>query len=502
MPTLTDVLDHQTDLDPDAIEWLHELVGDWQLLSDLSFGDLVLWVRREDGSWVAAGHVRPTTGVAIFFEDMVGRDADRPRTEMIEQAAAARHPVPGIHPVWHGDAPVREEAVPVVRPGRPDPIAVVTRHTSPASTRTPSRLEVTYLATAEALAQMISTGGFPTGATPAGPHRGAPRVGDGVLRLAADASVQYASPNAVSALHRLGYDGPVVGSALANVLTEHVPAPLALDETQIPVLAGQVPWATEVRTTGASMTVRSIPLSESGRRVGAVLLVRDVTEQRRRERELLSKDATIREIHHRVKNNLQAVAAVLRLQGRRLEDPAARAVLEDAVRRVATIALVHDTLSQRLDGAVDGSLIARRGLQVAIDVANRTQSRVRGEVDGEFGWMMSEDATTLAMVLAELVQNAVEHGLGDDGGSVRVVARRTDADGLACVTGERLSVQVSDDGRGLPADFTPTGSGLGLRIVLSLIEDLRGTIEWGTAPGGGTQVSFEAWLRPTPPISD
>ena len=79
------------------------------------------------------------------------------------------------------------------------------------------------------------------------------------------------------------------------------------------------------------------------------MLLRDVTDLRSRDRELVTKDATIREIHHRVKNNLQTVAALLRLQARRMTVPEARAALEEAVRRVGSIALVHETLSQSLD---------------------------------------------------------------------------------------------------------------------------------------------------------
>ncbi|BDZ58828.1 sensor histidine kinase [Barrientosiimonas endolithica] len=497
MPTLADVLDEQTGLDDAATEWLHDLVGDWQLLSDLSFGDLVLWVRRPDEQWVAAAHVRPTTGVGIFVDDLVGRVADHERLPMIQQAFTERRLVPGGHPVWHGDAPVREEAIPVRPRGATQPVAVVTRHTSHASMRTPSRLEVTYLATADALVRMIATGAFPTQAGQTGRRRGAPRVGDGVLRLGSDGAVLYASPNAVSAVHRLGYTGAVVGARLAEVL-----APLVdgLDEEQVPVLSGQLPWATEVRNRGASMTVRSIPLSEAGRRTGAVLLVRDVGELRRRERELLTKDATIREIHHRVKNNLQAVAAVLRLQGRRLADPMARAALDDAGRRVATIALVHDTLSHRLDDTIDFGLIAQRGLQAAIDVANRSDARARGRLRGAFGQMRSDDATPLAMVLAELVQNAVEHGLGEDGGVVEVEARRLAADGSPDPAGERLEVEVRDGGPGLPAGFEPGQGGLGLRIVLSLVDDLGGEIAWADDPAGGTVVRFHARLRPMEPL--
>ena len=87
------------------------------------------------------------------------------------------------------------------------------------------------------------------------------------------------------------------------------------------------------RTARSSSCGRSRSIV-GGDRIGALVLLRDVTELRRRERELMTKDATIREIHHRVKNNLQTVAALLRLQARRLRIPEGRAALEEAVRRV------------------------------------------------------------------------------------------------------------------------------------------------------------------------
>ena len=131
--------------------------------------------------------------------------------------------------------------------------------------------------------------------------------------------------------------------------------------------------------------MRAIPLIEGGQRVGAMLLLRDVTELRRRERELLTKDATIREIHHRVKNNLQTVAALLRLQARRLpERRGRRAALEEAVRRVGAIALVHETLSQGFDETVDFDDIVGRGLPAVgrggHARARRSRTQVRGLV--------------------------------------------------------------------------------------------------------------------------
>ena len=183
--------------------------------------------------------------------------------------------------------------------------------------------------------------------------------------------------------------------------------------------------------------------------------MRDVGELRRRERELMTKDATIREIHHRVKNNLQSVAALLRLQSRRLPDGEAKLALAEAERRVGTIAMVHEQLSQGFDETVDFDTIAQRGLNAVVEVS-ANGAPVHTVTRGSFGRLRAEDATSLAMIMSELVQNAIEHGLGDAGGEVRIAIERvTDDRGQSTLT-----VSIEDDGKGIdPARRPGLGPG-------------------------------------------
>ena len=174
-----------------------------------------------------------------------------------------------------------------------------------------------------------------------------PRVGDGCVRV--DAVRSRASspvPTPSSAFRRLGLTTDLVGAHLGMVSGRIARRTGAVDASLALVAGGRLPGEVELTSQTASVTVRSLPLRHAGRTRGALVLVRDVTELRRRERALLSKDATIREIHHRVKNNLQTVAALLRLQARRLADPGAAEALAEAERRVAAIAVVHDLLAQ------------------------------------------------------------------------------------------------------------------------------------------------------------
>ena len=491
MPTLAELLHEHSGLRGADVEWLHLLVGDWQLLSDLSFADLVLWVRLSPVQWQAVAHIRPTTGQMVFFEDQVGITATKARAETLEQAYAERRIVRERDTEWRDDLPIREESIPVVRQGHA--IAVITRHTNLSMMRTPSRLELTYLATADALSRMIAAGEFPSLSAPTGVRRGAPRAGDGVVRLDYDGVITYASPNAVSAIHRLGWPGEVIGGSMSEIVTSVLRDFSPVDEGLPLVLTGRQPWRTEVGSRGATVTMRAIPLTEAGQRFGAVLLLRDVSELRRREQELLTKDATIREIHHRVKNNLQSVAALLRLQARRTDDEQARAALSEAERRVGTIALVHETLSKGFEETVDFDEVADQGFRAVAEVAAYDQRIERQRTGDSFGRLRAEDATSLAMILSELVQNAIEHGFPDG----RVGTVSVDVKRVAGVPGapDVLTVKITDDGVGFTDGRRP-GSGLGTQIVESLVQDLRGTIRWTPAEPHGTQVTFTAALRP------
>lgn len=238
------------------------------------------------------------------------------------------------------------------------------------------------------------------------------------------------------------------------------------------------------------MLTRALPLMPAGVPIGALVLVRDITEVRRRDRALITKDATIREIHHRVKNNLQTVAALLRLQARRVSMPEARVALEESVRRVASIALVHETLSMSSDEAVEFDGIVDRVASAATEVA-ATEVSVGMRRTGSFGVLPAEIATSLVMVLNELLLNAVEHGFPpvEEGGEAAQPDVRPEVVVSAHRQRKQLHVSVTDNGRGLPAEFdADRGGRLGLQIVRALVTgELRGSIELRPGPTGGTE---------------
>ena len=464
MSTLLELLTEHTDLPPDDVAHLQRLVAEWQMMADLSFADLLLWVPLETGEFLCVAQVRPTTGPTAYQDDHVGRRQHGPDSRPQRVAVREGRIFREGDPEWDGALAVRREAIPVRRTRGAAPVAVIGRDTNLVATRGPSKLEIAYIDAANDLCRMVAGGSFPVPGQADEVHTG-PRAGDGLIRLDADGGVVYASPNAQSAYRRLGVTGDLQETELAPLTRSLARDPL--DGSEIAgrikaALAGEAPPMMEVEAHGAIVLFRMLPLHPDGEAGGALVLVGDVTEVRHRDRQLVSKDATIREIHHRVKNNLQTVAALLRLQARRVESPDARTALEESVRRVASIAMVHETLAVSLDERVDFDGIVDRLLGSLGDVAG-AGTRVRLQRSGSFGILVADVATPLVMVLTEVVQNAVEHGFPTDAESGTVTV-------TACRSGRRVEVVVADDGRGLPAGFSLDASErLGLQIVRTLV---------------------------------
>jgi two-component system, sensor histidine kinase PdtaS len=483
VPSLIELVRAHTDLGDEDVSWLHLLLADWQIIADLSFADLVLWLpdREGKGFWATA-QMRPTTGPTAYVDDVIGTFVPTGRRMMLDAAWAQGRLVREGDPEWRDDVPVRVETIPVRRGDRV--IAIVARNTNLLGVRTPSRLELSYLQTASDLTQMIAHGYFPA-VGQRSDHADSPRVGDGFVRVDAAGRVTYASPNALSVFRRLGLDTDLTGLNLAALTRDLVPPRRRPDEeTLSAVLGGRMHRDTEIQTDDVALILRSIPLRPQGDHIGALILLRDVTDLRRRDRELVTKDATIREIHHRVKNNLQTVAALLRLQARRIDNAEAKFALEEAVRRVGSIAIVHDMLSQAVEENVFFDEVVDRLARMVTEVS-AVGAPVGITRDGSFGVLRSETATALAMVLTEVLQNAVEHGY-DPGESGHIVVQ------VRRLVG-RLHVTITDDGRGLPEGFDQESStSLGLSIVRTLVEsELDGQLDMGVGPTGGTRVGVD-----------
>jgi len=344
---------------------------------------------------------------------------------------------------------------------------------------------MTYREAAFDLARMISEGTFPAAKVVT---ETTPRVGDGLIRLDSNGMISFSSPNAISAFRQIGHQGDLELGDLGEILeslSRGFKARFPRDESWHSILNGKIPRQIEYENSNGVLDLYVLPLTAGNDRVGALVLVHNVTEIRRRERELISKDATIREIHHRVKNNLQTVSALLRLQTRRAEDASAVSAIEEAIRRIGSIALVHEMLSTNAQEMVEFDEVADRLISAVKDVST-LRAGITLERIGKFGALRPEVATPLALILTELIQNAYEHGLANTGSRLSISVNRQN---------DQLTLEVSDDGIGLPAGFDIQQSGsLGLQIVKTLTtNELGGKIDVLPAENGGTRIHLEIY---------
>ena len=455
----------RTELSADEVEHLQRLLGSWSLLADLSFSDLLLVApvsAPTPGSGpqlVVLGQNRPNNRATVVTQDFVGQTVAESRWESTAEALHAGHVAEGTIFSSEFNTDLRVWNVPVRFGSKV--IGVLMRVRAPLEGE-PSPYERVYLGVFERLCVMVADSTFPYPDIDFGIQE-TPRVGDGSIVVDASERIEFATPNAVNALHRMGAYSPPEGSRFEDV---------GLDGTLIAnALKSGSPVLEEIeRRPDVSVLLQVLPLVSNAGVTGALILLRDVTDLRRLGRLVLSKDAAIREVHHRVKNNLQTISALLRLQARRTGAGEGRLALLEAERRVRSIAIVHEILSRE-----PGDQIPFAEMVSAL-VAMAEDSVVGGSVeivvDGDLGEGTVDVATPFAVALAELLQNAVEHAFRSSGegvGQILIRLRRSS---------NQLLAEVRDSGPGLPLGFDIDASpSLGLSIVRDLVTvQLGGTL--------------------------
>ena len=495
MATLAELADQRTTLADPVIDHLLRLTASWSLLSDLSFSDMLLMAKVDDGAepgeenFVVLGQMRPNNRSTLLNDDLVGttqRSESWPLVRLTFESGTRIvgevkvEAVDDVIPVWC--VPVRFDGVVV---------AVMVRLQGPL--RGPASLyEQAYLSIFERLCSMVADSTFPYREDDvAGP--GMPRVGDGIILIDGTGQVEFATPNATNALHRLG----IYASAEGHTMRELGLRVRVVERS----LEFAIPAMEEVdRGHDVAILFHCVPLIEHNLVTGVVVLVRDVSDLRQLNRLVLNKEAAVREVHHRVKNNLQTISSLLRLQARRSDEAETRIALQEAERRVRSIAVVHEVLSREPGEEVAFDEIVR-SLVLLVEDTVLALHPVEIVVNGELGTLATDLATPLAVALAELLTNAVEHAFTDFGDF--------DEHHVGVVTlnlyqeNDNAVAEIRDNGRGLGEEFSlevPTS--LGLSIVRDLIRaQLHGSIEMSTvadSEGGGTFVRVVVPLTERP----
>lgn len=460
---------------------LQNIAANLALIADLGYASVSLIVREGDQLRVMDA-VRTTAAIGPEIVHLVGATVTEPHP-LIQQALSTGRPAESSTIEDRDGIQFVTSAQPVMAGSTP--IGVLLRETALSAHEAPGRMEQEFMAIVNHLVELICTQPLLTRAGK--PFATTRRPGDGVMHVDRSGIVLYPSPNAVAIMRRAGYEQRVRTSRASELPGGGYAI--------VPILGTTQCLEYEADVLGRTLLYRAVGL---GAQHGALVLVEDRTEAKRQELALQVKDATIREVHHRVKNNLQTVASLLRMQMRRVSSGEAKDALQESMDRVSSMAAVHELLANT-DGEMLDFLDVTRAVAEPIKRGYvGATDEVTISVSGQANILLAAPiATSLAMVLTELLHNSFEHGidtLPEKRGTIEIDFERTySSDGV-----RMLRLRVTDPGPGLPTGFSIDASeSLGLSIINTVVsQDLQGSIQFSHENGrAAVEVVFPEDLR-------
>jgi two-component sensor histidine kinase len=463
-------------LNKEDLAALLKIQGDLGILADLSRADVLLYCACEGDRAMVVFQAKPQSILPIYDESLVDHQVSftdepavlRALTEGRRGFMEVRRPI-GRHPGQARTVTIVQETFPIYNEDSRI-IAAVSIETNLIEQERHRRRSKVFRQAMRQFRDMVLAGRL----------RGAERLTslgeqDGLMVVDAQHHIEYVSDTATSLYRNLGYAGGLLKRRVEDLeLDDHSLLLDALEHGRCyegEVKVGDLVWIKKVIPL---LTPRSrlVGHGEAGWRVqGAILVIHDETEARRREEELRVKVTMIREIHHRVKNNMQTIASLLRLQSRRAESDEVRRALQEGINRILSVAVIHEFLAHQDARVINIRDVSQRIINQVREGVLDNECRIRLDLQGPNIYLPTQPATVCALVINELLQNALEHGYDrQDVGTVTVNLHDN---------GDLITIAVEDDGLGLPGDFhLEQSNSLGLHIVKTLAEgDLKGNFE-------------------------
>lgn len=456
------------------LELLRRITRGMRITADLSRSDLVMYFPRSTDRIVAISQAQPRSISSVYDSSLVGKTYNAKELPAVFDALRGRRHVRTHRELYPSGAPVVQDVYPVCRPDK-SVIALFSVEISLIQLERHRSRHRTFRQAIEWLKAMCMQGDLADAdsLSPFGEW-------DGVVYVDTQRRIVYLSGIASNLYRRLGYLEDLRGKRLPFLNTKD-------DELVVAAIEQQRPLETESQE-GSRIWIRKVlpvfgPAGLAGRVGqtlgrsrrsseirGVVVMVRDETEERQKKQELKVKSTMIQEVHHRVKNNLQTIAAMLRMQARRTKDEESLQAINEATSRILSVAVIHEFLSRNETQAINVRDVCQRILTQSRQVAVTPGMQISFSLDGPNIYLPSQQATACALIVNELIQNAVEHGFEKAAaGEIKVML----TDG-----GDDVRLEIWDDGDRLPDDFQLGSSkSLGLQIVRSLVQDdLHGTL--------------------------
>ena len=284
---------------------------------------------------------------------------------------------------------------------------------------------------------------------------------DGLIIFDDTYKILYANDAAMKLVDVLGFDRRLVGSSILS-------STLKMSAIQ-QVLSDRSILTNEEIYQDMVIRQHMIPIAMGRNETRCFLVLHDCTRESKQQQELLVKNSIIKEIHHRVKNNLQTVAGLLRMEARRSSLPEVKQALQEGINRIESMALVHDIVSHYDEDYIGIRSIYDELCRLLRMSMVRQDQEVTFTYSGEDILISSHMASYVSLIINELISNSLEHGLDGRNGQIHLTA--TDINGS-------IELAFSDNGKGLPSNFSFTSNKrLGLTIINNLVaHELKGSL--------------------------
>jgi two-component sensor histidine kinase len=493
-----DAVNYCLNLSESSIAFLRTIEQQMGIVADLSRADILLYGRKSEKEAIVLAHAQPHSLAHVYNKSREGYVVTAVQRPEVLRTLTSGQPQKEHRSFISEGAQVVRQALPVFFPSpvaacncpegsKENPLVVATliivtnlieyeRHRL--------RSEV-FRQALKKLQLMVSYGQVLGGEnlSPFGEQ-------DGITFVDAAGVIRYVSGIAANLYRRLGYKDTLVGRQLSDLET-------ADEELRQLALEQQRCLEREVKEGDRFCVHKALPLVsypklywpwlKHSRRIkpyGVIIALHDATESRRQDQEIRVKNAMIQEVHHRVKNNLQTIAGLLRMQTRRVKSEEARQVLDETLNRILSIAVIHEFLSSDNSNIINIKEVSNRIVGHLRQGMLNPEKEIQLELTGEPIYLPARQATACSLIINELVQNAIEHGFE---------RKQT---GLIQVNladeGDEVIIKVMDNGDGLPADFdVDQADSLGLHIVKILVEeDLKGQICFQNGNGLAVTITF------------
>ncbi|MDE3076498.1 MAG: histidine kinase N-terminal domain-containing protein [Chloroflexota bacterium] len=456
------------DLDVDDTERIASISRSLPVVADLSRADALIYCRSEDDQFVIVAEAKPWSVSAVYAEPMAGRRFDRRNEPLVHKSFERERYVQGFRPTTVMGATTTQDVFPLMNGKRM--IAAVSFETNETVRNRHRRRSPVILKAVSLLQQMLLENELDLAELSRTSER------DALLVVDPTGHIHYMSGTAESLYQRLGFRANLLKRKIDDLGTNEAAFRTAI----------QTGKACEIETPEQDyLWIRkAVPLFDHEQLQGVILGVTDVTEERKKEHELRIKAAMLQEVHHRVKNNLQTIAALLRMQARRLEEGGAKTALLESVNRILSVAVVHEFLSFDESSEINIKEVSQSILKEVTTGTLDPEKSIRIILNGPSLRLPAQQATSCALIINELLQNSVEHGYANrDRGTIQINLNEM---------ADETVIEIIDDGQGFPPGFDlARDANLGLEIVQTLVrEDLHGRLTLENGRGVRATVAF------------